>query len=153
MQFRRRKNSIRNGAVLDIPSYYYMITLVTKFRNPIFGFIKDGQLIQSLHGETAKKYWEEIPKIYPCAELFEFIIMPDHIHGIILLKENAEKPKSIAHIIQYYKREVTKEIHLNDPNSSVNIWQRSFWARGFKGESKLKAYEQYIRRNPLAFAK
>ena len=63
----------------------YFITICTKNRLPFFGKIINGKMILSEIGELAKKFWQEIPQHFPNAQLNEFIIMPDHMHGIICL--------------------------------------------------------------------
>jgi putative transposase len=72
----------------------YYITICTRRHIPFFGKIKSGKIIHSETGEIARKFWMEIPKHFPFAELDEFIIMPDHMHGIIIIdhKTNFESP-------------------------------------------------------------
>ncbi len=62
---------------------WYFVTICTKNMEPFFGNITDGKMNLSEIGKIAKKYWQEIPKHFPFVELNEFIIMPNHIHGII----------------------------------------------------------------------
>jgi len=62
---------------------WYFITICTKNRRQTLGEIEDGKMHLSAIGEQANLYWNEIPKHFPHIELGEFIIMPDHIHGII----------------------------------------------------------------------
>ncbi|MBK7129110.1 MAG: hypothetical protein IPM74_03915 [Crocinitomicaceae bacterium] len=63
----------------------YFITICTKNRIPFFGQIVEGKMVLSEIGELAKTFWQEIPQHFPNAQLNEFIIMPDHMHGIICL--------------------------------------------------------------------
>ena len=62
---------------------WYFITICTKNMKPFFGNITDGKMRLSEIGKIAEEYWQEIPKHFPFTELNEFIIMPNHIHGII----------------------------------------------------------------------
>lgn len=61
----------------------YFITLNTENRAPLFGVIKDGKMELNEAGEEAYKCWLAIPDHYPFIRIHEFIIMPDHIHGIL----------------------------------------------------------------------
>ena len=61
----------------------YFLTIVTKNRKNLFGEIKKGEMILNNAGKIAKKYWFEIPDHFPNTRLHEYIIMPNHIHGII----------------------------------------------------------------------
>jgi putative transposase len=99
-------------------------------------------------GQLAHHFWQQIESVYPYTKLYAFMVMPDHIHGIIRILPGTEKVKSISMMIKSFKREVTKEIHLREEHSPRLIWQQSFWARGFNNSFQLKAYELYIRENP-----
>ncbi len=73
----------------------YYVTICTKNREYHFGDIKTGKMILSNIGQIVEKFWLEIPKHYPNITLDEFIIMPDHIHGIIVIENamcNVETP-------------------------------------------------------------
>lgn len=63
----------------------YFITICTKNRAPYFGAIKEGKMQLSPTGVLADVFWHEIPKHTANAELGAFVVMPNHIHGIIIL--------------------------------------------------------------------
>ena len=63
----------------------YFITICTKNRKFYFGDISDCVMELSEIGEMAEKYWLEIPNHFPFAKLDAFVVMPDHIHGIIII--------------------------------------------------------------------
>ncbi len=62
---------------------HYFITITTKNRERFFGEIHDGDVLLSGMGEIARDLWMEIPEHFVHVELDEFIVMPDHVHGII----------------------------------------------------------------------
>jgi len=66
----------------------YFITIVTQNREHIFGEIANGELMMNENGEIAKQYWLEIPLHFPNVSLDKFLIMPNHIHGIIIINDN-----------------------------------------------------------------
>ncbi len=66
---------------------YYFITICTKNRIPFFGTLNNGKMILNTFGEIIKKYWMEIPNHFSHVSIDEFIIMPEHIHGIIVIRE------------------------------------------------------------------
>jgi REP element-mobilizing transposase RayT len=68
----------------------YFITIKTKNRIRYFGEIKDHKMILSEIGSVAQTEWMKIPSIRPDMniELDEFVVMPDHIHGIIIIRDN-----------------------------------------------------------------
>ncbi|MBL7899711.1 MAG: hypothetical protein JNJ99_14325, partial [Crocinitomicaceae bacterium] len=63
----------------------YFITICTKNRFPYFGNIADGKMHLTEIGKLAEQFWKSIPDHFSHATLGEFIIMPDHMHGIITL--------------------------------------------------------------------
>ena len=74
----------------------YFITICTLNREHFFGEIKCGRdainrVSTSPAGENAHQYWLEIPDRFPFAELGDFIVMPNHVHGIIII----DKPDSV----------------------------------------------------------
>ena len=65
----------------------YFITICTKDFFPYFGEVNsDNILVLKGPGEIARRFWLEIPNHFNCAKLDEYIIMPDHIHGIIKIR-------------------------------------------------------------------
>jgi len=122
----------------------YFITIVTKNREHFFGKIQDNKMILSEIGELAQKYWYEIPEHFPFVILHAFVVMPNHIHGIIEIAKNnqfdfvvetqnlvslqQQSPKLTSHnkfgpqsrnlasIIRGYKTGVTKNAKKLDPD-------------------------------------
>lgn len=68
----------------------YYVTICTHDRIHFFGEILNGEMQLSQIGEMAHKYWHEIPSHFPFVKLDAFVVMPDHIHGIIIIDKSAE---------------------------------------------------------------
>jgi putative transposase len=66
----------------------YFITICTTQREHVFGDIVNGEMQLSRYGETVRLNWDNLPKRYRNVELDAFIIMPNHVHGIIVLNDN-----------------------------------------------------------------
>ena len=64
---------------------YYFVTICTKDREHFFGEVVNGEMVLSEMGLVAKNIWSEIPEHFPHGELDEFIVMPNHIHGLLYL--------------------------------------------------------------------
>jgi len=64
---------------------YYFITICTDKRKLFFGAVKKGEVELNYIGIISKEYWLNIPKHFPFVELDEFIVMPNHIHGIVII--------------------------------------------------------------------
>ena len=142
----------------------YFATICTLNKKHIFGGIRNGLVELSMIGKIANKFWFEIPKHFEDVKLDEFIIMPNHIHGIIfvndvnvgvqnfepLQKQNRFQqiiPKSIGSIIRAYKSSVT---HWGKLNGYEHFkWQRNYWEHVIRNEDKQNKIRQYIQFNPL----
>ncbi len=66
----------------------YFITVCTKNREYFLGEINNGEMQLSEIGEMANKYWYEIPQHFPFVKLDKFVVMPNHIHGIIIIDKS-----------------------------------------------------------------
>jgi hypothetical protein len=77
----------------------YFVTLVTHGRQCLFGQIVDGKMQLNEGGEITNQCWMEIPKHYPHVSLDAFVIMPNHVHGIIIIAENDVDDNNIANIV------------------------------------------------------
>ncbi len=64
----------------------YFVTICTKGRRHHFGKVSDGEMSLSEIGHVAQLCWLKIPEHFPFVRLGEFVIMPDHLHGIIIIK-------------------------------------------------------------------
>src|SRR5690554_6803788 len=65
----------------------YFITICTQNREHFFGEIKEGKMTLSRLGVIADMLWHEIPNHSKYAELGDFVVMPNHIHGILILNK------------------------------------------------------------------
>ncbi len=86
-QNRYRPTSIRFPTWDYACAGYYFVTLCSRHHQPIFGEIIGGEIVLSPIGEIAERFWLEIPAHFPNTDLDEFVIMPNHVHGIIILRD------------------------------------------------------------------
>ncbi len=150
----------------------YFITICTKNKEHYFGEVNtlsktslhpepplETQSIASLQkttiGEIAFKYWEQITAYHPFVELDEFIVMPNHVHGIIFLNKSDQKqwqanqfgPQSgnLASIIRGYKAAVKKYATINHIDFA---WQSRYFDRVIRSDKELQNIRNYIFNNP-----
>ena len=72
----------------------------------------------------------------------KYVIMPNHLHMILWIKETEENPPTISHVIQQMKGAVTKQL-------GVSIWQKSFHDHVIRGKQDYLEIWEYIENNPL----
>ena len=148
----------------------YFVTILTKDRFPYFGSIEDAVMSLSEIGKQTEKIWHRTPSRYKNTVLDEFIIMPNHIHGIIGLIDcssgkgvctNAPEssnyysrispPKqSLPVIIRSFKSTVTR--WCCDSEYYHFQWHRSFYDHIIRSEKQLSSIRHYICTNPVNWA-
>jgi len=142
---------------------YYFITVCSNDRKNIFGEYKyvgaalvpaRNNIKLSKIGQIINNQWNDIPNQYRNVELDEYIIMPNHIHGILIVNNRAQTSgaPTISKIIRSFKSkssiEYLNHIKQNNTYISVNIWQRSFYDHVVRNERSLNAIKEYIANNP-----
>ena len=114
-------------------------------------------------GRAVEKCWNDIPEHYPHIELDEYVIMPNHVHGILNIiddvnvgVQNSEPlrntyqhiiPKSICSAIRGYKLGVTKWARKN--TDYFTVWQRNYYEHIIQNKDELHKIRKYIKYNPL----
>ena len=133
-----------------IPGYdyatpnYYFVTICTHNKQCLFGSVE--QLNGC--GQIARDLLLEIPKHYPNASIDKFVVMPNHIHAIIILREPPENcGKSLSIIMAQYKSAVSKTIGKSFPNRK--IWQKSYFDRIIRNDQGYRNAWKYIDENPI----
>ena len=135
----------------------YFITSLVKNRCHILGSVENGKMILNAFGHIAKEQWEWLSQRYPYVVMHEFVIMPDHIHGIIEINRHIVrtyrdlspqeiKIKSISELMGAYKTTTSKKIHAS--GCSEFSWHRSFHDRIIRNDVEYYHISEYIRSNP-----
>ena len=75
----------------------YYLTIVTDDRRPLFGRIMDGVMHPSPIGMLAQRCWDAIPEHMPYVGVGEFVVMPNHVHGIVVIRERSAVPLGARH--------------------------------------------------------
>jgi putative transposase len=162
MERKRKSIRIKNYDYSQPGNYF--VTVCTTNRLCLLGEIKNNKMILSELGKIVEKCWLEIPTHYPDVELGSFVVMPNHIHGIITicasvgvqnsepLQNNINKyqhiiPRSLGSIIRGFKLGVTKIVR--QQNLAENLWQRNLYESIIKNEKSLDKINSYITINPV----
>lgn len=162
-QYHRR--SIRLQGYDYSQTGFYFITLCTRDRQCWFGEIKNGKMHLNSIGYIVAEEWLKSAEIRSEIELDEWIVMPNHFHGIVIIKteiknglgepfENhagARKPRSLSTLISGFKAGVTKRINEIRQVSGVSIWQRNYYEHIIRDELSLYNIRKYILENPLSW--
>jgi len=143
----------------------YYVTIVTYHRDCLFGEIVNEEVILSEFGKISDECWRAIPEHFPFVELGASVVMPNHVHGIIIIHEvdgrgaamlrpyhdhNPHKinvkPGSLGAIVRSYKSAVSYRI--NKEHNATGIWQRNYYEHIIRDEKDMQNKTDYIDINP-----
>jgi len=85
----------------------YFVTICTRNRECLFGDVVNGEMHLSRIGEIVAEEWQNTPQVRPYVELDEWIVMPNHIHGIIVITDAVETFRRNVSITQTFHRNVS----------------------------------------------
>ena len=157
-------------------NWYYFVTIWTKSRQDFFGEIINWKMILNEYGRIVKNEIFQTENIRKEIFIDEFIIMPNHIHLIIIIKNESSNPvgnaglhslqtnqttnktinqntinnitkNKLSNTIQAIKSSVTKNIR-NNHNDYIFWWHKSFYDVIIRNVEQLKKSREYIINNP-----
>lgn len=133
-----------------IPNYdyatpnYYFVTICTHEKQCLFGSVEH----LNGYGQIAAELLLQIPAHFPYAAVDKFVVMPNHIHAIIILRESPqEQGHALPVILGQYKAAVSKKLH--HPLPGRKIWQKSYYDRIIRNEQSYQNAWKYIDENPI----
>ncbi|MGB3491425.1 MAG: transposase [Elainellaceae cyanobacterium] len=168
---RHHRRSIRlNGYDYSSPGAYF-ITICTYHRQCLFGDIIDGEMRLNNTGQLVASEWMKTTQIRPDFDLDEWIVMPNHIHGIVVISSNPNvgahscaplraplntgiayrKPRSLSSFVAGFKSATTKQINLKRDALGQPVWQRNYYDHIIRSEASLQHIRQYIEANPSSW--
>ena len=141
----------------------YFVTICTKNHESIFGEMDEGIMRLSPAGEIVEAFWKDLPSRYPNVELDTFVVMPNHIHGVIMMsvgaihelplcQQTGRRRMLLPKIVGYIKMNTAKRINRLRNAHGVPVWQRSYYEHVIRNEKFLNDTRQYIAENPLRWA-
>lgn len=126
---------------------FYMITITTKDRYPFFAtWSATNTLERTPDGYTMFEFWRAISAKYPQNETSTFVTMPDHIHGIVHVKETI--PEHLGDIVRAFKSQVTSALRKAHNEASLIVWEPGYHDLCVWGKRSLAAFTNYVRDNP-----
>ncbi|UOO37131.1 hypothetical protein IZU99_07625 [Oscillospiraceae bacterium CM] len=130
----------------------YFVTICTRNREHLFWDnavgTANGRPHLSKCGNITDKAINKLHEIYPTVFVDKYVIMPNHIHMILLLSGNGGRPMAvptISRIINQFKGHVSKKV-------GVSIWQARFYEHIIRNEQDYRDIWQYIDDNPVKWA-
>ncbi len=140
----------------------YFVTVCGYARQSMFGAITDGVVCLNACGRVIREEWERTAIVRPNIDLDAFVIMPNHIHGTIVITHSVEinparatrwvaptlPANSLGAIIGQFKSPVTKRIQRLPDAPTHPIWQRNYYEHIIRNAQSLDQIRAYIENNP-----
>lgn len=151
----------------------YFVTLVTYERACLFGNIENGEMRPNVYGQIVEEEWVRAQRVRDGVELDAFVVMPNHVHGIIVLgggtgvghptppprathrvaptgtgRPAGPAAGSLGAILGQFKSNVTRRINALRGGSGTPIWQRNYYEHVIRDDAALERIRDYIVANP-----
>ena len=170
---RRRKRLRLPGYDYSSPGWYF-VTICTHQRRLLYGDVVGGRMEPTDAGKMVQEAWFAIPERYPHVSLDVMVVMPNHIHGIIVNNPSGvigdRAPTrgaptdvhpdcmTLGEVVGAYKS-LTTHAYIRGVYSHAwsrfdkQVWQRSYYERVIRNERELLNIREYIANNPKMWDK
>ena len=142
---------------------WYFVTICTRNRECTLGTVEDERVRLSTAGEIVSEEWQRLASTWPNVTTDEFVIMPNHVHGIVVLKEapvethlrgvstrdGVPRP-ALGTVVRQFKSRSTTRIWAVGHRECR--WQPRFYDHIIRGDRALAAIREYIANNPAKWA-
>ena len=153
------RRSIRLGCYDYSQDGWYFVTIRALGHKCLFGKFADGQIQLYEYGRIIDKCWKWLAEQYDYVHLDRYVVMPNHLHGIIIIRKsgsrtapttkNTQKCKPLSRLVGAFKTVSTKQINIIRNTPGRKLWQRNYYEHIIRNEEELNHVRQYITENPL----
>ena len=170
----RRKSIRLEGHAYASPGAYFL-TMCTAHRRSLFGRVANGRMVENRNARIVRGCWFDPPYHYPHVSLDAFVVMPDHVHGIVVLGETHRadpgrdgdaraglKPAptgcgpptypgvrhGLPEVVRALKTFSARWINTTRNTPGAAVWQRGYYERIIRDERGLTLARKYIKANP-----
>jgi putative transposase len=148
---------------MRLRSYYYslpgayFVTICTYNKHCLFGTIENDTMNLNPYGEIVQECWRDATHHYIGISNDAFIVMPNHVHGIIIIhdmngrsgsKPDATRKHPLSEIVRAFKTYSSRRINEHRKSQGTSVWQRSYYERIIRNEKELHEIGEYIIYNP-----
>lgn len=142
----------------------YYVTICTAVRGEIFGTVRRGALHYNAIGRIVYATWLSLPEHYAHVHRDAFVVMPDHVHGILTFDgtqaefddSNATpagiapplRPGSLPVVIRAFKSAATREVNRMHNTPGATLWQGRYYEHVVRDDADMERIRRYIADNP-----
>lgn len=137
----------------------YFVTICTTDRACLFGAINAGAMDLNDAGRMVATIWSDLPARFPGIDIDVFVVMPNHLHGIVVLREDASVGAPLVGarlgaIVGAFKSITTVEYGRGARTHGWagfrgRLWQRNYYEHVVRDEADLSRVRRYVEKNPL----
>jgi REP element-mobilizing transposase RayT len=114
--------------------------------------VAGGVVLPSEAGEIVSNLWKDLPRRFPAVELDAFVVMPNHLHGILWLggakpDADSERVVPLGEVLRTFKALSARSVRTR-PMPQFG-WQRNYYEHVVRDEADLARIRQYIQDNPI----
>jgi len=166
---RHHRRSIRLGGYDYSQPGAYFVTICTRERELLFGEASEGRMFLNAHGQLVAECWSWLSRRYPYVNLDARVVMPNHLHGILVITDSNAvygrgasrsaptqhapvRRKTLGRLIGAFKTISTKRINAARGTAGARVWQRNYYEHIIRNQRELDALRGYIRANPCRWA-
>ena len=165
----RHRRSIRLDGYDYTESGAYFVTICTQDHLCLFGEMVNGSMRLNAAGQIVQHAWCHLPNHYPHVELDAFVVMPNHVHMVVMLTQGNElvgaglkpalvhgsaptsgapKRHGLAEIVRAFKTFSSRRINERRGFQGTPLWQRNYYEHIIRNERALNHIRRYIIENP-----
>ncbi|MBU1936163.1 transposase [bacterium] len=130
----------------------YFVTLVVAGRECCLSYISDGLNKLTDTGKLVVQGWRWLAEQYAYVSLDEFIVMPNHVHGILLFDNDKTRGLTLGRIVAAFKTITTRDINCLRNTPGKRFWQKDFYEHVIRDERDMARIREYIANNPLQWS-
>ena len=156
---KHRRRSIRLAGYDYTQSGAYFITICTQAGECFLGDIVQGAMVTNDAGKMVQSVWDDIPQHYPGVGVDAFVVMPNHMHGIVVLSPTPDQAQghacalSLGNVVHRFKSLTTARYRrgvsqLGWGPFDRRLWQRNYYERVIRNETEMGRIREYIINNP-----
>lgn len=137
----------------------YFITLCIQDRKCLLGNIVGNAMHLNESGHVISEAWQWLPQQYPYVSLDSFVVMPNHVHGVLVIgnpeggsRTAPTKVKPLGGLIAAFKTISAKSVNAQRGMPGAELWQRNYYEHVIRNETDLQRIREYIQNNPAQWA-
>ncbi len=146
---KHHRRSIRIQGIDYAQPGAYFITFVTQNRACFLSLIFKGSISLEPAGNAVLSVWKELPHHYPHVSLGDIMIMPNHVHAVLLIKPNEKATgQALPEIVRALKSFSARRINALRATPGAIVWQRNYFEHIVRDNEDLCRIREYIWANP-----